>query len=578
MSLSRERQRGGRAPIASGMTLIDVLVGSALLLVVFLALFGALRASLSLSAIDQAEATAVEVANTQMEYLRGLNYEALGTQGGIPSGFVPQYATSTVDGAPYVVHTFIDYYDDPADGTGTADTNGITTDYKKAVVSVSYAAGGFPRLVTLASNFAPPGIESNTAGGTLDIHVVDASDNAVSGASVRIVNASTSPAIDFTTLTDSSGMVSIGGATSSPDYQIYVSKSGDSSAQTYPRTAINVNPTPGFLTVRQDQTTTSTFAIDRLATLIISSFSPATTTVFSDSFASTANLAGEKNAIVSDGSVQLASGALSGSVQSIPISPSYLDSWGLLNASLSTPSGASVVVRVLDASGNLLPDSVLAGNSTGFSSFPVSLIGVSTTSYPTLALSATLSRSSTSTNPDLRSWSLSHTQGPEPFPNSRFLLTGTKTIGSTASSAPLYKTQVTGITGSTGSVTETLEWDAYTLSASTTVLESCPPGPYQLAPGSATSTKLVQGSLGNASLGVTVMNTQGGAIGNARVVLSSPSFAAALPTDACGVAYFAAIAPGTYSLVTSAPGYTTMSDLNLPISGQATTTVSLSLQ
>lgn len=564
-------------PRAAGMTLIDVVVGTALLLVVFLALFGALRASLSLSAIDQAEATAVEVANTEMEYLRGLNYDALGTQGGIPAGNVPQNATSTVDGASYGVHTYIGYYDDPADGLGANDTNHITTDYKKAVVTVSYTAGGFPRSVTFASNFAPPGIESNTGGGTLGVHVVNAAGTGVSGASVHIVNNATSPTIDFSTLTDASGMVSIGGAATSSAYQIYVSKAGYSSAQTYPRTSENVNPTPGDLTVVENQTTTGTFAIDQLATLTVSSFSAATTTAFSDSFTTTANLAGEKNTTVSGGAVQLTPGAFSGSAQSITFSPSALDGWGLLNASTVAPSGASVVVRVLDAAGDPLPDSTLAGNSTGFSSFPVSLAGISTSTYPTLALSATLSRTATSTDPTLESWSLSHTQGPAPLPNSRFMLTGTKTIGSTASSAPIYKTQLTDTTGPSGAVHESLEWDAYTLTASTTVLESCPSSPYELAPASATTTKLVQGNPGDQALGVTVLSTSGHPIGGAHVVLTNSSFVATVPTDACGVAYFAQLAGGTYNLKTAATGYTTQT-ASVQLTKVATTTVTLSPQ
>ncbi len=560
------------------MTLIDVIVGSALFLVVFLAIFGTLRASLSLSAIDKAGATAVEVANTQMEYLRGLDYSALGTQGGIPAGNIAQIATSTVDGEPYAVHTYIGYYDDPADGLGSADTNGVTTDYKKAVVTVSYAAGGFARNVTLSSNFAPPGIESATGGGTLEVHVVDASGIGVSGASVHIVNAATSPTIDFTTLSDTNGMVSVGGAATSSNYQIYVTKAGYSSAQTYPRTATNVNPTPGYLTVLQNLTSTITFAIDRLATLTISSFSPALTTAFTDTFTNTANLAGQKNTVTSGSGIHLVTDALSGSVQSIPFSPSSLDGWGMLTADASAPSDSSVLIHVLDSSGNLVPDTVLSGNSTGFSSFPVYLMSISTSTYPTLALSADLSRASTSTDPTLRSWSLSYTQGPMPLYNSRFMLVGTKTIGSTASSAPLYKTQLAGTTGTSGTATETLEWDAYTLSASTTVLESCPGNPHQLAPGTATTTTLVQGDAGNNSLMVTVTNTSGHPLPDATLVLTNASYAATIPTDACGIAYFANLASGTYTLHAARAGYMALSALNVPVSGTATTSVTLSPQ
>ena len=157
-----------------GFGLIDVLVGVALLLVVFLALIGILRASLQLSTLAKAKATAVEIASTQIEYLRGLSYDALGTVNGIPAGAIPQYATSTTDGVVYTTHTYVEYFDDPADGTGVSDLNGVTTDYKKGKVTVTYTMRSSMKSVSLVSNFVPPGIESSTGGGTLALHVVDA--------------------------------------------------------------------------------------------------------------------------------------------------------------------------------------------------------------------------------------------------------------------------------------------------------------------------------------------------------------------------------------------------------------------
>jgi type II secretory pathway pseudopilin PulG len=143
-----------------GMSLIEVVVGIALLLSIFMALFGLLRASLQLSALAKAKAVAVELASTQMEYLRGLSYASLGTVGGTPSGSIPQTSTVTVNGVGYPVNTYIVYYDDPKDGTGAGDTNGIRTDYKKAKVTVTYYANGRPDTVALVSTFAPPGVET----------------------------------------------------------------------------------------------------------------------------------------------------------------------------------------------------------------------------------------------------------------------------------------------------------------------------------------------------------------------------------------------------------------------------------
>jgi len=143
-----------------GMSLIDVVVGVALMLITFSALFALLQVSLALSTLAKTKAVAIELASTQMEYLRSLPYSALGTVGGAPSGALEQTATSTINGVTYVLHTRIVYSDDPADGIGVNDSNSIITDYKKAEIVVAFSANRTQNSVTLVSNFVPQGIET----------------------------------------------------------------------------------------------------------------------------------------------------------------------------------------------------------------------------------------------------------------------------------------------------------------------------------------------------------------------------------------------------------------------------------
>jgi hypothetical protein len=562
--------------LARGFSLIDVVVGIALMLVVFFALFGILRASLAVSTLAKAKAISTELANTQMEYLRGHAYDSLGTISGIPAGSVPQIATSTIDGVPYTIRTFIEYYDDPADGIGALDANSITTDYKKGKVSVSYALYGLLKTTSLISNFIPPHGEIATNGGALSLHVVDAAGADISGASVQIVNASTTPTVDFTTFTNASGLASIGGAATSSQYQIYVSRSGYSSAQTYARVGQNVNPNPGYLTVTKNLTTSATFAIDRLASLTLTSFSPPVTNVFTDSFTSTSNLASQTNTVVSGGAIELDTDMFSGSARSIPISSTAPTGWGILSATTDATELDTVVVRITDTSGTPLPDGVLPGNNAGFSSFPISLTSIATSSYPGLSLEVSLTRVSTSTAPRLLDWSLSHTEAPALSPNMAFTLTGTKTIGTDPSSLPIYKTVVSDTTGSGASKTETLEWDGYTLSLSANLVESCPASPYSLTPGSATSTAVIVGAATTNTLPVFVTNSTGATVPLAKVILEKPGYAATVFTSACGLAYFNGLAAGTYTATVSAPGYTTGTFSDIEVAGHtATSTLAL---
>lgn len=550
-----------------GFGLVDVIVGIALMLVLFLALFGVMRASLMLSALAKAKASATELASTQMEYLRGLSYDELGTVGGIPAGLVPQTATTTIDGVPYTIRAFVQYKDDSADGVGVQDTNAVTTDYKIGKVTISYSLNGLAKSVTLISNFVPPNIESSTGGGTLSIHVVDATSADVSDATVHIVNTSTTPTIDFTSFTNTGGFMIIGGAATSSEYQIFVSRTGYSSAQTYARTGQNVNPNPGYLTVSKDQTTQGTFFIDRLSTLVLGSLSPAVTTSFSDLFSDGSNLASQAGTQVSEGALVLANQGLSGSARSVTIAPDYLKGWGILSANLSTPAGTTASVRIADTSGASLPDSVLPGNSAGFSSFPVALTSLAISNYPTLALSAELMSNSTTTTPSILDWSVSYTTGPSPLPSVAFTLTGAKTIGTDGNNAPLYKTIVTGNTGAGAEKTETIEWDSYSLTDIANLIESCPASPYSLSPASTTSVSLIVGTPTTNTLPVLVKNTAGDTVSLAKVVLTKSGYAATINTTVCGLAYFNGLSSGSYTATVSATGYTTTAFTGITVAG-----------
>jgi len=554
-----------------GFSLIDTLVGAAMMLVVFLALFGLLRASLAVSVVAKAKTTALETANIQMEYLRGLSYDTLGTVSGIPSGVVPQTSTTTIDGIPYVVHTYIEYYDDPADGVGVSDTNSVTTDYKKGKVVVTYTINGLDKSLSLVSNFVPPGIESSTGGGTLALHIVNALGEDVPAATVHIVNTATTPTIDFTTVSDTDGVALVGGAATSSMYQIYVTRTDYSSAQTYPRTVQNVNPTPGYLTVVKDETTNATFAIDELATLILSTFSPATITDFTDSFTDASNIQTQTDTAVAGGLV-LTSEALTGSALSTPITPDTLSGWGIVSGTIDEPGDSTVRVQVTDTLGTLLPDVVLPGNSTGFSTFPISLAELATSTYSSLVLKAVLTRSVLTDTPMLLDWSLSYTETPEPLPNIDFTLTGAKTIGTNGSGLPIYKTEITDTTGATGVHTQSLEWDAYSLDLeSSSLIESCGATPYVLAPAQTASVALLIGPLATHTLPLVIENGTAVSIPNAKIILTRNGFSSTLLTNTCGFALFNGLSANTYTATVSAPGYTTTVFPGIVVSGHTAT-------
>lgn len=555
-----------------GISMIDVVVGSALVLIIFLSLIGLLRASLLVSSLAKAKAGATAVANEQMEYIRSLPYESVGTVGGIPAGLIPQYSTTTENAIPYGVRTFVEYVDDAADGTGGSDSNAITTDYKRVKVAVSYTIRGLIRKVELVSNYSPLSVETTTNGGTLRIQVVGATGSAVAGATVRVVNASTSPTVDVTTFSDASGIVLLGGAATSSEYQIFVSKNGYSSAQTYARDTTNQNPTPGYLTVVKNTTTTSTFAIDQLATLALRTYTPISATSTTDNFADSSKLATQSNTAVASGSLRLSTGSdgynLSGSARSVGYSPVYLASWTVASTTLSQPAGTTLKVHVTDGTGTLIPDAVLAGNAAGFSGTSINLSGISTSTYPTLALSADLATNATTTTPTLTSWTINGTAGPVPVPNVSVSVTGAKTIGSTGGGTPIYKTTVATTTGATGSKSLQLEWDSYGFSLTGyDVVDACTPPPFGLAPGATITSSLFLGTNSTNAFLVTVRDNAGNIVPGVTVTLAKSGYTGNVNTSSCGTAYFGSLASGTYSVTITKTGYTTTTYSNVSVSG-----------
>ncbi len=552
---------------------MDVVIAIGLFLVGFLSITGVLRASLTLSTIARSNVVATELANSQIEYMRGFAYDALGTVNGIPSGNIPQATTTTLGGVTYTTRTLIEYIDSPADGLGVSDSNHITTDYKVGKATVSYTIQGKTYSVSNISNFVPPTIESSTGGGTLSIHVVDSQGGNLPDAQVQIINASTSPVINLTIDSNDDGLVVLGGAPTSTQYQIAVTRTNYSSAQTYARTSQNINPTPGHLTVSKDLITNGTFAIDRLSTFLLTTITLPSVNTFTDTFANYSNVISHSNTVVDDEKIKLSTDQFSGSLRSIPISPSGLLGWGLMNATLSVPSNTNVLVHVTDGAGSLIPDQMLPGNAAGYTSFPVVLSSIATSSYPSLSLSVDLTRVATSSNPSLSQWSLSYSMGLIPSPSVAYTLAGAKSIGTDSNNRPIYKTVVTGTTDTNGVSSKMIEWDAYILTLNTTTSPlGCPLSPLPIPAGTTYGAVLQIGVPTANTLPVAVVTQADVHVENALVRLSNTNYTAAIPTDACGMVLFNGLSSGTYSLTASAPGFATTTINNVSVSGHTATT------
>lgn len=261
-----------------GTSLIDTVFGTALLLIVFLGLYGAFQLTLELVQSYKSKTGALAIANERMEFIRSLEYDDVGTIGGIPQGALDEVEVEALNGIEYTRRTFVQYFDDPHDGVGGSDSNGVTTDYKLVKVDVEWQFREETRSFSLVTTMVPPGLETIAGGGTLRITVLNASGSPVPSAQVSLINNALVPAVSLSTFTNTSGVVEFPGAPSAVSYEVVVNKTNYSSAQTYAVSGINPNPNPGHLTVAEGQTTSSGFAIDVLGSATVRTFEVGTTT------------------------------------------------------------------------------------------------------------------------------------------------------------------------------------------------------------------------------------------------------------------------------------------------------------
>lgn len=211
---------------------------------------------------------AIAVANQQMEIIRSIIFDDIGTTTGIPVGTLTETQTLAVNNAVYTVHTLVQYVDDSTDGTLGAGTDMAPNDYKKVTVTVSWGGGTDTEKITTTSIFSLDGVESVAAGtGILSVNVLDGTGAGVSGASVQIVNSSVAPAVNITASTDTNGNLTFPGAPASVQgYEISVSKSGYYPNTTYPPYPTSTfNPVNIHTTVVAGSLTATTLVSDQVS-------------------------------------------------------------------------------------------------------------------------------------------------------------------------------------------------------------------------------------------------------------------------------------------------------------------------
>lgn len=556
---------------SAGVSLVEAIIVSALIFVVFGGLFAGTRYTLELIAQSRAKLSALSIANDRMELFRSLPYDAVGTIAGIPPGTIPQVSTSTLNDIEFTERVLVEYVDDPADGQLTAtttDNNGIPSDYKRVKIEVSWNIYDTPGQIALVSNIVPRSIETTVGGGTVRVNVVDEDSLPLENASVRLMNDTTTSTIDVTRFTDASGVALFSGAPAASGYEIIVTAPGFSTDQTYVATTSNPNPVTSPFSVLEADISTLTFQIDELSDITTRILTAASFASEDLLFTASTSVATSSDVVIDSNELVLAGGSgsyvSSGEAYLPAVTPTTLDSWEAATVAVATPTNTDFSVRFFTVSGatySLIPDSDLPGNSGGFSQAIIDLSMLETGAYSSIVPYIELTSSDPSVTPAVEEFRTIYRESETAGTGVAIDFRGDKIIGTQTDGTPVYKLTTTEFTDSQGEIELVdVEFDTYTITTPSAydIAYACPSLPLQHRAGEDSSVEILLAPNSAHSLQVEVRDDSGTLVPGAEIVLerSSTAFSATTETTPCGAAFFPGlVASDDYSITVRKTGY-----------------------
>jgi prepilin-type N-terminal cleavage/methylation domain-containing protein len=256
-----------------GFTLIETVIGSVVFAIIALSSYQAFSTLMNAVVVSQAKLAATELVNEQIEIIRNLPYTDVGLLGGIPAGKINRNQGLIKNNFSFNLETTIRNMDDTYDGIIGGNPNDTSpADYKLVDFDLTCTNCKNFTPLKFTTLVAPHALETASTNGALFVRVFDAGGIPVPGASIHIVNTATNPDTIIDESSDNAGWLKIVDApTGTNTYNISVTKSGYSQDQTYPiGGGAGPNPVKPDSTVVVQQVTQSSFSIDQLSSLNIS--------------------------------------------------------------------------------------------------------------------------------------------------------------------------------------------------------------------------------------------------------------------------------------------------------------------
>lgn len=572
--------------------LVELVVVTAISVIIFGALFLSFQFTLELVATTRAKLSALSLANERMEYFRSLPYDNVGVIAGFPAGTIPQTSTLVLNGIDFNERVRIDYINDPADDTAGVDINGIVTDYKQIRLEYNWTVGNDTKELSLSSFIVPRSIETDVGGGTVRINVLDADSTLLPDASVRLFSSSSTFSYSVVNPTTAAG-AALFAVPADSGYQVEVSAniSGRqySTSSTYVVTAFNPNPVVGPFAVLEADVSTLTFVIGELSDLDVQVKSAVIEGSAFEPFTDVSGIASSTGSTtVSGGGLVLTDyfGAYEteGAVFLNPVTPATLEQWEVIRIVAAAPVTTSYSVRLYTGDAltayTLIPDGDLAGNTLGFTDTLIDLSDLDPVAYPSVTLGLTLVTTDTALTPEIDEVELYWRESSVNQSSFTMDVRGDKIIGTTASATPIYKSTSTVTTNGSGNVLfPGLEFDSYTFEPTTSVVlaSACPAHPVNHRAGIDSTVELVYVAAVANTLRVSVVDGLARTIPGVTIRLERTGYDITQTSNTCGQALFTSglTDNSDYTLIVSAPGFSTTTVNPFTVSGHSTSNIIL---
>jgi prepilin-type N-terminal cleavage/methylation domain-containing protein len=215
---SRPRRPASQA----GFSLIEILVSIMVLAIVAGGLAAGLTQTSAMLGRSKADSIADKLASSEIETVRRLEYDDVGTVGGNPPGILVADRTETRDNASFRVQNQVVYVDNPAPGASRT-----RIDFKRVQVVVTpLAAGGDP--ITQTTLVAPPTYAAIAGRAAITVSATDRiTGDPIDGASVSVTGG---PSAAVSDVTDAAGNAVVAGllpnSSGSQVYTVGISKPG----------------------------------------------------------------------------------------------------------------------------------------------------------------------------------------------------------------------------------------------------------------------------------------------------------------------------------------------------------------